>query len=264
MKKSKRCRDYHLSLEILNDHFVRPPRDSQRNWILNRLLKEAGEDLESLHGAAANFVPGAEPEGISERRQGELEDDEIMEDWQIKVMKEMAREVCRSHGDVLEIGFGRGISADFIQVEGVRSHTIVECDDSVIRRYEEWKQRQKKGGDEIRLIRGKWQDTVDRFRLYDGIFFHTYPLDEEEFANYVARSSTFAEHFFDTASTHLKEGGSFTYLTNEINSLSRSHQRALFKRFRSFTLRQVKDLGVPDDTRDAQWSQETVVVRAEK
>ncbi|NIP94473.1 MAG: class I SAM-dependent methyltransferase, partial [Akkermansiaceae bacterium] len=59
----------------------------------------------------------------------------------------------------------------------------------------------------------------------------TYPLTEEEFVNYVAQSSTFAEHFFDTAAAHLRPGGVFTYLTNEIDSLSRAHQRALLKRF---------------------------------
>ena len=73
-----------------------------------------------------------------------------------------------------------------------------------------------------------------------------------------------AEHFFDAAATHLKDGGVFSYLTNEMDSLSRSHQRALFRRFRTISLRVLDDLGVPNETRDAQWAQSTVIVRAEK
>ena len=43
---------------------------------------------------------------------------------------------------------------------------------------------------------------------------------EQEFVEFVANSSTFAEHFFSTASQHLRPGGRFTYLTNEIDSLN--------------------------------------------
>ncbi len=38
-----------------------------------------------------------------------------MEDWQTPLMQAMARHVTETHGDVLEIGFGRGVSAEFIQ-----------------------------------------------------------------------------------------------------------------------------------------------------
>lgn len=261
-RKIKRTGDYEISLEIKKDEFVRPPRETQRNWLLNRLLKEFGEDLQRLHEAAKTFVPGGEPAVLAERTRAELGDAEIMEDWQIAVMEAMAQEVCAAHGDVLEIGFGRGIASDLIQKQGVRSHTIVECNDGIVARCEAW--RSARPNRDIRLIRGKWQDTIDQLGTYDGIFFHTYPLNEGEFVEYVARSVTFAEHFFDTAAAHLKDGGVFTYLTNETDSLSRSHQRALFERFRSITLRILGNLGVPDDTRDAQWAQETVIVRAEK
>ena len=143
----------------------------------------------------------------------------------------------------------------------MRSHTLVECNDAIVQRFQDW----KKGypDQDIRLIHGKWQDTVDQFETYDGIFFHTYPLDESEYMDYVLRASTFAEHFFPFASEHLRSGGAFTYLTNEIDSLSRAHQRALFDHFSSVEL-QIVELDLPADTKDAWWSNRMVVVRAVK
>jgi guanidinoacetate N-methyltransferase len=262
MKKIRRDKDYEISIEIKSDSFIRPPRDPQRNWILNRLLKEVADDMGALHKLAESFVPGAEPMDVNDRDSADLKDDEIMENWQIPVMQEMAKVACESHGDILEIGFGRGISSEFIQELGVKSHTIVECNEAIIKRFDTWKESWPDR--DIRLIKGRWQDSVELFEKYDGVFFHTYPLSSEELVQYVTMSATFAEHFFDTAAAHLNPGGVFTYLTNEIDSLSRAHQRALFKRFRSVGLKKLENLGVPEDTRDAQWAQEIIIVRAEK
>lgn len=33
---------------------------------------------------------------------------------------------------------------------------------------------------------------------YDGVFFHTYPLNDDEYVDTVVKSATFAEHFFAT------------------------------------------------------------------
>ena len=261
MRKVKRHKNFELSLK-LNDEFIRPPRDAQRNWLMNRLLKEIGDDLEALDRSAATFVKGAEPVDMNDRRTSQLEDDEIMEDWQSDVMRAMAAEACAGGGDILEIGFGRGVASDFIQTHDIASHTIIECNPTIIERAETW--RGERADRDIRIISGLWQDTIDDLELFDGIFFHTYPLDHEEFIEYVFKGATFAEHFFDAAAAHLKPGGSFTYLTMEIDSLSREHQRALLRRFSTISLRRLSDLGVPESTRDAQWAQETIVVRASK
>lgn len=262
MRKIKRTKSFELTLDIKSDDFIRPPREQQRSWILNRALKEFQDDLEKLDELAKEFVPGGEPADLGDRTNTELADEQIMEDWQISVMREMAKDVTAGGGDVLEIGFGRGVAAEFVQSHSIRSHTVVECNESVIARFEDW---QKQFADrDIRLIAGKWQDVTDQFAKYDGILFHTYPLNEQEFAEYVSRSSTFAEHFFDTAAAALKPGGRFTYLTMEIDSLSREHQRALLRRFSSFSVRRLDDLEIPADTRDAQWAQSTVLVCARK
>ncbi|NNF04943.1 MAG: class I SAM-dependent methyltransferase, partial [Rhodothermales bacterium] len=185
-RKLKRHPSFELAIRVTDDEFIRPPREAQRNWLLNRALGELVLDLEHLDRQARRFVAGSEEMIVSDRTQAVLSDDEIMEDWQIPVMEAMADVVTESHGDVLEIGFGRGVASDMIQDRGVRSHTIVECNDAIVERYHDWRER---GPDAtIHLIHGKWQDTIDRFEQYDGIFFHTYPLNEEELLENVVNS----------------------------------------------------------------------------
>jgi guanidinoacetate N-methyltransferase len=230
--------------------------------MLNRLVKETADDLEALDQAARRFVRGAEPVAMSDRGHARLSDEEIMEDWQIPVMKAMAEAVTDTHGDILEIGFGRGLASSLIQEQQVRSHTIIECNAHVIQGFSRWASQYP--GQKIRLVEGMWQDVVEGLDPYDGIFFHTYPLTEHDFAEQVVRSVTFAAHFFPVAERLLRPGGRFSYLTNEADSLSRGHQRLLFRHFSSFSLSRVTGLPLPDDTRDAHWAREMVIVKAIK
>jgi guanidinoacetate N-methyltransferase len=255
-------RDFDVSLQIKNDDFIAPPRDTQRNWLLNRALAEFSSDLVSLDRVARAFVPGSPMAQLQERSQTTLAEQDIMEDWQFPIMKAMAEIVAEGRGDVLEIGFGRGVSARYIQELGVRSHTVVECNDSIVVDFQRWKA--SLGERDIRLVHARWQDAVDQLGKYDAVFFHTYPLNEEELVENVVNSTTFAEHFFPTASAVLRDGGVFTYMTNEIDSLSREHQRLVLQHFRSFTLRVIEGLGLPTDVRDAWWADSMAVIRAEK
>jgi guanidinoacetate N-methyltransferase len=260
MRRLKRLAQLELELRILDDAFIRPPRESQRNWLVNRALNEFVDELHHLDVAARRMVAGRDHAPLADRAQAPLRDDEIMEDWQIPVMQRMAGMVAEAGGDVLEIGFGRGVSAAFIQDAGVRSHTIVECNDDVVQRYHAW--RAGYDGRDIRLVHGRWEETIDGLGEFDGIFFHTYPLSEDEYVERVVRSVTFAQHFFPAAAAHLRPGGVFTYMTNEADSLSRAHQRLVFQHFRSFTLAPVGPLALPPDSRDDLWSDSMVVIRA--
>ena len=51
---------------------------------------------------------------------------EVMMDWETSLMKEHAKVVTENGGDILEIGFGMGICANFIQQSNIKSHTIIE------------------------------------------------------------------------------------------------------------------------------------------
>lgn len=261
MRKIKRTRQLEVNLTIKDPTFINPPKSEQRNALVNRALKEFVENLEAINEHAKHFVPGDTQVGMMDRTQKKLSDEEIMEDWQWPIMQAMADAVTATHGDVLEIGFGRGVSADMIQNGGVKSHTIIECNDHIVEKYKQWKD--KYSNKDIRLAHGLWQDTIGDLGHFDGIFFHTYPLNEEEYMKYVHGRVTFAEHFFETAASHLNEGGAFTYFSNEIDSLSRAHQRALLQNFSSFSLKVVK-LKLPENIKDTWWANSMTIVKAVK
>lgn len=262
-RRLKRTKHFEATLQIKDDAFIRPPRDAQRNWLLNGAMNEFAQNLQSLDGHARRFVPGAaELAGAGDRTQAELSDEEIMEDWQAPIMAAMADIVTAGHGHVLEIGFGRGVSAQMIQDRGVASHTVIECNDHIVARYEAWRAGHPER--DIRLAHGLWQDVLDGLGTFDGVFFHTYPLNEDDFVEQIARSTTFADHFFEHAARHLVDGGVFTYMSNEIDSLGRPHQRRLFEHFSRVEMRIVEGLEIPDDVRDAWWSPTMVAVKAVK
>lgn len=260
-KKIKRTENFEIVLEVKTADFIRPPRDAQRNALLNNALNEFSDNLHALDKLAVRFVPGKPQIALEDRTQKILSNEEIMEEWQIPLMQAMSEVVTETHGDILEIGFGYGVSATLIQEQSVGSHTIIECNDSVVKRFLEWKELFKQN--KINLVHGLWQDTIDDLGSFDGIFFHTYPLNEEEYMKYVHGRATFAEHFFETAAQHLRPGGVFTYFSNEIDSLGRGHQRALFKHFSSVSLKMIK-LELPNDIKDTWWADSMVIVKAVK
>lgn len=261
-RRIKRHKSFELSLDIKSDDFIHTPKDSQRNWLLNRCLKEWGDELLALDRRANDFISGGDPIEMQNRKQAALAEQEIMEDWQIPIMQAMAKQLPVQDGDILEVGFGRGVASSMLQDAKPGSHTIIECNEHVIKAFEAW--RSSHSDATIHLLAGLWQDLTEQLQHYDGIFFHTYPLDVEEYAEQVAAGITFAGNFFPVAAKHLRTGGAFTYLTNETDSLSRAHQRLLLQHFSSFSITQVKDLKIPQDSRDAHWSNQMVVIKAVK
>ena len=239
------------------------PRIRQRRWLVSQFQRETRENFEALHSIARSMVTGnAHPHLPRDLSDDKLSHQEIMEDWQTPMMKTMAEIVARGHGDVLEIGFGRGVSSTMIQELGVRRHTIVEMNPHCIANYfQPWIKKHRDAS--IELVEGRWQDVMDQLDTYDGVFFHAFPMSAQEFVEFVAESVTFAEHFFPSASSLLNPGGVFTYLSTEVDSLSRGHQRSLFKHFSEIRTR-VQPLSVPQDTKDAWWVNQMVVVSAHK
>lgn len=261
-RRIRRSHDYEITVQIANDAFIRPPREAQRSWLLNKAIGELVDELTHYHRIAPRFAAGVETLALAERDEAALTDAQIMEDWQIPIMQAMAGVAAAPDRDLLEIGFGRGVASTMLQQVGVRSHTIVECNASVIERYHGWRAQYPTRA--IQLIPGLWQDVTDQFGQYDSIFFHTYALSEDEYLENAVKSVTFAAHFFATASAHLRPGGVFTYLTNEIDSLSRAHQRAILDHFSSFSLRRVEGLAIPGDVKDTWWADSMMVIGAVK
>ena len=57
---------------------------------------------------------------------------EVMMDWEDDIMKASADYICENGGDILEFGFGMGISAGHIQNNNINSHTIIENHPQII------------------------------------------------------------------------------------------------------------------------------------
>ena len=63
---------------------------------------------------------------------------EVMMDWEDSIMKASADYICGNGGDILEFGFGMGISAGHIQNNNINSHTIIENHPQIIEKAKAW------------------------------------------------------------------------------------------------------------------------------
>ena len=97
---------------------------------------------------------------------------EVMMDWEAPIMEKSAEFICQSKGDILEIGFGMGIFADYIQAQEVNSHTIVEIHPQIIEKLKIWAEDK----DNVIIVEGDW-NSVEGLGKYDGIFLDTYKDD---------------------------------------------------------------------------------------
>jgi len=270
MEKVMRGANYELKLTLRDEQFV-SARQNQRDWLVKKSVAELADQLDHLDRLASTLIAGGEQSledwdlrtgdaTITPSGQLRIGDQPVMEDWQLPLMKRLARCAAQRHGRVLEIGFGLGLAAGFIQEEGIKQHTIVECSPSLKPMFDEW--RAGFPGRDIRLVLGTWQEVMDRLDKFDGILFDAYPLNALEYAEKAQQQALHAE-FFSVAAQHLADDGIFTYYTAEFDSLSRGHQRALLQYFESVTIEMMDGLS---PTPDAQtwWGRTMVVVEARR
>jgi guanidinoacetate N-methyltransferase len=143
----------------------------------------------------------------------------VMENWETPYMKELARVATREGGIVLEVGYGMGISARFIQTHSIEHHLIIEANDSIAKTLSEFA---KDAPNPVTALPGFWEDVTPHIQSgsISGILFDTYPLRKEEI-----HSNHFA--FFREAYRLLKEGGVLTYYSDESSDFSPEHRAAL-------------------------------------
>lgn len=97
---------------------------------------------------------------------------QIMMEWEIPYMKKCI-EKLNPFGDVLEVGFGMGYSANEIQNYNINSHTIIECDPVVFEKALEWSKSQK---NKTKIIFGKWEDVYKTLGKFDCFFYDPYNI----------------------------------------------------------------------------------------
>ncbi len=144
-----------------------------------------------------------------------------MEDWEINYMERLAEIACRNEGNVLELGFGMGLSARAIEAHNIDGHYVIECHPDVIAKCIK-NFHYAIGANRLHLLSGFWQDITPLIKdeTFDGILFDTYPMSEEEL-----HSNHF--WFFKEAYRLLKPGGIFTYYSDEATKFSEKHLKKL-------------------------------------
>ena len=123
---------------------------------------------------------------------------EVMMSWEAPIMEKSAEYICQSKGDILEIGFGMGICSDYIQAQGVNSHTIVEIHPQVIEKLKIWAEDK----DNVTIVEGNWNSV--ELGTYDGIFLDTF-------------GDLSLDSFKAFAISKAKDGAKITYWNNEEN-----------------------------------------------
>jgi guanidinoacetate N-methyltransferase len=143
----------------------------------------------------------------------------VMEDWETPYMKVLADIACEKGGIILELGFGMAISANFIQENSISKHIIIEANHEVA---EEARKFGKVAKHEVQVLEGLWEEVIEQVpdESLDGILFDTYPLsDKELYQNHF--------FFFSFAFKKLKNGGIFTYYSDEERDFGRVHLEKL-------------------------------------
>src|SRR5690242_7057135 len=117
---SRKCRWGRIDITA-GDEFL-ATSSQVRPWFFHRLLSETVADLEALDEMKGSLVAGSGrpliggsgwSQAAAEYSAGELiiAGQQVMQDWESPLMEAMADIAAASHGDVLEVGFGMGISA---------------------------------------------------------------------------------------------------------------------------------------------------------
>ena len=144
---------------------------------------------------------------------------QIMQKWETPYMEQLANIATLRGGDILEVGYGMGISAGFIEKSPkIKTHAIIECHPVMIANLKKRFSQQIQEGRVI-ILEGFWEDVVKRIpkETFDGILFDSCPLDKEvEFFQFFP--------FFKEAARLLKSNGVFTYFSDEASSISEPHQ----------------------------------------
>lgn len=182
-----------------------------------------------------------------------IKDHQVMQRWEVPYMKELAQVVTSKGGHILELGFGLGISAGFIQSSrSIEKHTIIEAHPDVVNYAFGLFPNPIKNG-RMSILQGFWEDISPLLKdsSFDGIFFDTCPLDQETvFFHFLP--------FFKEAHRLLKDGGVFTYFSDEPKEISPKHLNFLKKA--GFSKIDFKTCNVKPPKHCHYWNYNTIVV----
>ena len=129
---------------------------------------------------------------------------QVMMEWEKPYMEAMVEKLNPS-GDVLEIGFGMGYSANAIQKFDINSHTIIEADENVLKKLKEWAPLQKH---KVNIIEGCWQYHLPSMtQKFDSFFVDDYAHPKYPDPNNI-RGSYF---YHQIVQKNVKRGAKYTW-----------------------------------------------------
>ena len=143
---------------------------------------------------------------------------QVVQRWERPVMETMGKIAASRGGDVLEVGFGLGMSASAIAETGCRTYTVIEGHPEIASMAQIWsqsKQIKKMAIEGLTVVEGYWQDNLENLpsQGFDGILFDTCPIHENE-------RDIWYSAFIPHAYRLLKPGGVFTYFSNQSSNNS--------------------------------------------
>jgi hypothetical protein len=107
----------------------------------------------------------------------------VMHRGEDSLMKKFAEIGCINGGNILEIGFGMGISSNYIQSNNINSHTIIEIHPEIYEKALNWSKNKKN----VNVILGSWELIIPTLKQkFDGILHDTHiDYRSQEFLRYV-------------------------------------------------------------------------------
>jgi hypothetical protein len=125
---------------------------------------------------------------------------QVMMEWEKPYMERCVDELeIGPDSSVLEIGFGCGYSAEWIQRAKPKSHTIIECSEPVLERLRTWAATRPS----VNVVEGTWQERLPDLGIFDHVFFDDYGTPgraDREMASACPDASYQAE--YSQANTH--------------------------------------------------------------
>jgi len=155
----------------------------------------------------------------------------VMMDWEDPIMYASAQYVAENGGNILEIGYGMGISANYIQSFRPKSHTIVEIHPEIARVASGWGRKQEG----VTILQGDWfklKKEIQANAPYDGIFYDAYG-DENE------------KKIVDFCISILNKGGRFT-LWNPLPYPFRNQKKVENERI-TYDVIDLSKINIPDN-----------------
>tara|TARA_R110000824_G_scaffold377604_1_gene568930 strand:- start:1075 stop:1662 length:588 start_codon:yes stop_codon:yes gene_type:complete len=111
--------------------------------------------------------------------------------------------ICENGGDILEIGFGAGITSRTIQTYNINSHTIIEKENYFFAQLTTW----AKDKPNVIPIKGDWAEAIPPHKTYDAVLLDTWNNEEEKGQKI---------NLFNTLKSHTKPGTIFVCATTNI------------------------------------------------